>query len=74
MERHGNAANNLRKEIETAGKLTKKPFGVNIPLDLQQSGELIDVVLRESIDIVVTAGIRWKRTEEKTACWQEYEC
>ena len=55
MERHGNAANNLRKEIEMARRTTKKPFGVNIPLDLQQSGELIDVILRESIDIVVTA-------------------
>jgi enoyl-[acyl-carrier protein] reductase II len=55
MERHGNAASNLSKEIEIARKMTKKPFGVNIPLDLQQSGELIDVVLKESIDIVVTA-------------------
>lgn len=55
MERHGNAANNLRKEIETVRNLTKRAFGVNIPLDLQQSGELIDVALRESIDILVTA-------------------
>jgi enoyl-[acyl-carrier protein] reductase II len=55
MEKHGNAADNLQREIETARKLTKKPFGVNIPLDLEQSGVLIDVVLKESIDIVVTA-------------------
>jgi len=55
MEKHGNAADNLRREIEMARRLTKKPFGVNIPLDLEQSGELVDVVLRENIDIVVTA-------------------
>jgi len=55
MEKHGNAADNLRQQIEMARKMTKRPFGVNIPLDLGQSGELIDVVLRESIEIVVTA-------------------
>jgi enoyl-[acyl-carrier protein] reductase II len=49
------ASNNLRKEIKSVRHLTKKAFGINIPLDLQQSGELIDIVFRENIDIVVTA-------------------
>jgi len=55
MEKHGDAASNLREQVISLRKLTKKPFGVNIPLDLQRSGEIIDVVLRENIGIVVTA-------------------
>lgn len=55
MERHGDGAENLRREIRSLRGLTNKPFGVNIPLDLQQSGVLVDVVLREGVEIVVTA-------------------
>jgi enoyl-[acyl-carrier protein] reductase II len=55
MEKHGDAASNLEKQIRRTRELTEKPFGVNIPLDLQQSGLLIDVTLRQDVEIVVTA-------------------
>ena len=55
MDKYADAENNLRKEIQSARRITKNPFGVNIPLDLEQSGVLIDVVLTERIGIVVTA-------------------
>ena len=55
MERHGDALENLRLQIVKGRKLTKKPFGVNIPLNLEQSGLLIDLILREKVNMVVTA-------------------
>ncbi len=55
MERHGDSAKNLKMQIAKAKTLTDKPLGVNIPLDLQQSGTLIDVLLQEKVDVVVTA-------------------
>jgi len=55
MERHGDPLENLRLQIARARKLTKKPFGINIPLDLDQSGTLIDTILKEKVNIVVTA-------------------
>ena len=55
MERHGNPAKNLTEHIDRARDLTTKPFGVNIPLDLKQSGILIDLALRKKVKIVVTA-------------------
>jgi len=55
MERHGDASKNLRLQITKARELTDKPFAVNIPLDLPQSGILIDVILKERVGIVVTS-------------------
>lgn len=55
MEKHGDPLENLRLQIARARKLTKRPFGINIPLDLGQSGMLIDAILREKVNIVVTA-------------------
>jgi len=55
MERHGDPSNNLKDQISKTRNLTGNPFGVNIPLDLQYSGILIDVVLREKVGIVITA-------------------
>jgi enoyl-[acyl-carrier protein] reductase II len=55
MEKHGDSLENLRLQIAAARKLTKKPFGVNIPLDLERSGMLIDTVLKERVSIIVTA-------------------
>jgi enoyl-[acyl-carrier protein] reductase II len=55
MERHGHASENLREQIDRARGLTEKPFGVNIPLDLRDSGILIDTLLKERVEIVVTA-------------------
>lgn len=55
MERHGDSSENLRFQIAKARELTEKPFGVNIPLDLRESGTLIDMILREEVGVVVTA-------------------
>jgi enoyl-[acyl-carrier protein] reductase II len=55
MEKRGDPLENLRLQIDRARKLTKKPFGINIPLDLDQSGILIDTILKEKIKIVITA-------------------
>jgi enoyl-[acyl-carrier protein] reductase II len=55
MERNGDPLENLRLQIARTRKLTKKPFGINIPLDLDQSGILIDTILKEKVNIVVTA-------------------
>jgi enoyl-[acyl-carrier protein] reductase II len=54
MERHGDPVGNLHLQIARARKLTKKPFGINIPLDLDQSGMMIDLILKEKVNIVVT--------------------
>ena len=48
-------AKNLEIQIRRAKGATNKPFGVNIPLDLRESGILVDVVLREKPQIVITA-------------------
>jgi enoyl-[acyl-carrier protein] reductase II len=55
MEKHGDPLENLRLQIAAARKLTKKPFGINIPLDLERGGILIDTVLKQRVNIVVTA-------------------
>ncbi len=55
MERHGDPLENLRLQIAKTRNLTKRPFGINIPIDLEQSGMLIDLVLREKVNIVATA-------------------
>jgi enoyl-[acyl-carrier protein] reductase II len=55
MEKHGDPLENLRLQIAKARNLTKKPFGINIPLNLDQSGILIDTILKEKVSIVVTA-------------------
>ncbi len=55
METHGDPLENLRFQIAAARKLTKKPFGINIILGLDRSGMLIDTILKEKVNIVVTA-------------------
>ena len=55
MKRDGDPVENFQRQIAMARKLTKRPFGVNIPLDLEQSGLLIELILKEEVKIVVTA-------------------
>ncbi len=55
MEKKSDPAENLKKQIDCTRRLTKKPFGVNIPLDLKQSGIFIDLLVKEKVKIVVTA-------------------
>ena len=55
MERLGDPLKNLKDQIHKAKDLTAKPFGINIPLDLEKSGILIDVILKEDQKIIITA-------------------
>lgn len=55
MERGADPGKNLKYQLDKVKQLTKKPFGVNIPLDLDYSGVLIDLVLSEKIGVVITA-------------------
>ncbi len=55
MDKDGDPLINLTTQIKKVRGLTERPFGVNIPLDLEQSGILIDALLKESVNIVVTA-------------------
>lgn len=56
MEKDGDSSENLRLQITKVRDLTPKPFGVNIPLYLQQSGVFIDVLLKEGTPIAITSG------------------
>jgi enoyl-[acyl-carrier protein] reductase II len=55
MEKNGDPLENLRIQIAKVRNLTKRPFGINIPLDLEKSGILIDVLIKEQVQIVFTA-------------------
>jgi enoyl-[acyl-carrier protein] reductase II len=55
MEPYGEPVENLRSQIEKAKRLTQKPFGVNVPLDLRDCGLVMDLILSERVQIVVTA-------------------
>lgn len=55
MKKHGDSAENLRDQIREVRKLTERPFGVNIPLDLNVSGILIDILLQKKVKVVITA-------------------
>jgi enoyl-[acyl-carrier protein] reductase II len=55
MERRGDSLKNLEEQLRRVKGLTAKPFGVNIPLDLDQSGLLIDVLLQRGVEIAITA-------------------
>ena len=56
MEKDGDSSENLKLQISKVRDLTQKPFGVNIPLYLRQSGILVNVLLREEVRIVITSG------------------
>ena len=55
MERGGDPVENLKAQILRTRELTDRPFGVNVPLDLRYAGLLIDLLIQESVTIVVTA-------------------
>ena len=56
MDDNGDPVRNLRSQITRTRKLTQKPFGVNILLDLPLAGILLDTLSHEQVRIVVTAG------------------
>ena len=53
MAEDGDGVDNFEKEIHKARNLTQRPFGVNIPLDLNESGLLVDTAIRERITIII---------------------
>ena len=55
MERGGDPADNLRRQITRIRGLTEKPWAVNLLLDMEMTGILTDVMLQEEIRIVITA-------------------
>lgn len=48
MEKNGDPAKNLQFQIAKAKKLAKKPFAINIPLDLEQIGIVVSDICRKS--------------------------
>jgi enoyl-[acyl-carrier protein] reductase II len=55
MPADGNPLENLRSQICRTRQQTDKPFAVNIPLDLPDSGLLVNLAIEEKIKIAVTA-------------------
>jgi len=55
MDKDGDPSENLTAQIKKVRVLTQMPFGVNIPLDLDQSGILIETLIKEKVEIAVTA-------------------
>jgi enoyl-[acyl-carrier protein] reductase II len=55
MEKKGDPTINLTHHIIKIKDLTRRPFGVNIPLDLPYAGALIDLTIRHGVDIVITS-------------------
>ncbi len=55
MAQDGDPVENLKEQIAKTRRLTARPFGVNIPLDLEQAGSLIALLMDEKIGIAITA-------------------
>lgn len=55
MAEDGDPVDNLKYQIEKTRSLTRKPFGVNIPLDLEDAGRLLVLLVDENIEITITA-------------------
>jgi len=45
----------LSEQIKKMRTLTDKPFAVNIPLLINRAGDLVDTVIKEKVEIVITA-------------------
>ncbi|MBE0415016.1 MAG: nitronate monooxygenase [Dehalococcoidia bacterium] len=55
MRLEGDVVENLRSQIRKAKSLTDKPFGVNLPVQIPECKELIDVVIEEGVKVVTTS-------------------
>ncbi len=51
----GKDPDTLRKRIRQTRQLTDKPFGVNVPLLVQNADRLIDVAIEEQISVIITS-------------------
>lgn len=56
MKVDGDPVETLRLQIKKTRKLTRAPFGVNIPLDFDLSGIFINAAIEEDVEIVITSG------------------
>lgn len=54
MEKNGNSSENLMFRIAKTRELTDRPFGISTPLDLEESGILVDALLKEEVQVVIT--------------------
>jgi enoyl-[acyl-carrier protein] reductase II len=52
MKQNGDPSESLKNQLSKIRRLTNKPFGVNIPLNLSYAGVLIDLLLHEKIGVV----------------------
>ena len=55
MKLEGNVVEHLRSQIRKAQSLTDRPFGVNLPLQIPEIKELIDVLMAEGVKVVTTS-------------------
>jgi enoyl-[acyl-carrier protein] reductase II len=55
MAEDGNPLENFRSQISRTRQLTDLPFAANIPLDLPDSGLLVNLAIGEKVGIIVTA-------------------
>ena len=55
MALNADRVEHLRSQIRKASRLTDKPFGVNLPLQVPKIKELIEVVIQHKVSVVVTS-------------------
>lgn len=55
MKREGDPLENLVLQLDRMKELSTESFGVNIPLDLKQSGIFLDILIQKKVKVVVTA-------------------
>lgn len=55
MEKEGAPAKNFKGQLSRIKRLTARPFGVNIALDLDYADSLVEVALSEKVKTVITA-------------------
>jgi enoyl-[acyl-carrier protein] reductase II len=55
MKLEGNVVEHLRSQIRKAKGLTDRPFGVNLPLQIPEVKELIEVLMAEGVKVVTTS-------------------
>lgn len=55
MKLEGDVVEHLRSQIRKAKSLTDRPFGVNLPVQIPEIRELIDVLMAEGVKVVTTS-------------------
>ncbi len=55
MQKEGDPANNFREQLLATREQTNRPFGINIPLDLNYADILMDIALSEKVKIIITS-------------------